>query len=118
NRVAATFGQALSLGIAALALATGPTFAFGVPINTPAGTVPPVGSQVQPSTPPVNPLTVPADSVPTLVQVPAQYSPQLLDFGTLKGYQNEQRTATLKITAPADGAVSAFIQPQSGAIQV
>src|SRR5690349_5407585 len=89
KRTASTIGQGFALGIAALALASGPSFGFGIPINNPAGTGAPVASQVPPP-PPVNPATVPADSVPTLTQLPAQYSPKVLDLGTLRGYVNEQ----------------------------
>jgi hypothetical protein len=121
TRTASTFGQGFAFGIAALTLATGPLHALGFrPVTLPVGTAGLVGSQAQPATAPVNQAPLPAGSVvPTLVQVPAQYSPQVLDLGTLKGYQNQTRSATVTIIAPADGNVSAFVQPQSnGPIQV
>lgn len=109
HRVVSQVGQAVFLGIAALSLSVGPTGASGISrITTPV---------TPPSTQTANVIQTPVDNVPTLVQLPAQYSPSLLDLGTLKGYKNEEHTATLSITAPADGTVSAFLL-QGGPIQI
>lgn len=84
----AAIAAPMSVAVVTLSLAAGPSLARPLPVMVQT----PVAAFPQP-------------------QLPAQYSPSVLDLGTLRAYKNEQHTATLAVTAPAAGTVFATTWP-------